>query len=315
MPRSSCATVSAQRVRSSASAVVSFEARSCFLLVSSMRSASCSFAARLCSYCERSSSRRLRTTASASCFSLSVSRAFSRNTCACSRRWRLGSTTLKTLAYLSSASTHMHIERHATEIFPTTSGVNCGLSTYFFSLPSTAVGMRLLSNPMRRLRKPLSPSTVLAVAQSGFSCSSTHTASITVMTISGGFVYTRISAMSDLSSESSAAIAASSAGRASSRSRWASAAITSHSLAWSRTTASSSSTTRLTASALSWSLASRTSSASVSLAFASSSGRSALSSSCIRNTTVFVSSSLPRPLRRRSRFVRSSSLFSSRMDV
>ncbi|TNN42891.1 hypothetical protein EYF80_046928 [Liparis tanakae] len=134
-----------------------------------------------------------------------------------------------------------------------------------------------------------------------------QTASMTVMTRSGGLVNTLISEMSALSRELRASLATFRAGRASSRSRWASAAMAWVSSAFTLARDSSSDTTLRTYGAERKRVASlgddtqTLSAASTSMDFCFSTGSRADSSTFMVSTSSLVSSSLVMPFFTRSR--------------
>mmetsp|Transcript_42578 Transcript_42578/g.108999 ORF Transcript_42578/g.108999 Transcript_42578/m.108999 type:complete len:337 (-) Transcript_42578:210-1220(-) len=316
-PTSSCiaspseSAVCCHRTPSSASALVSLPARSSRFFVmsaSSLRSfcSRCAVASCCCSC-----STLATTAASAPCFSCSASLASRRVASASRSLARLGSTTLATSWYTSIARAHMHRLLAALDCLATTSGVNCGSSEYFLSLRITASGMLSLSNSIRLRMKLESPSSFLAVSQSGFSCRRMHTASMVICTSGGGLANDLISTMSFLLRAESAVTAALSAGIALSRSRRASSAISLVAAAWLFTSASSASTTTLVFSASAWSRATCSSSTAVAALFSSSTGASLARSAFMPSTMPLVCLSFISPLSRRSRAVSISSRFSA----
>mmetsp|Transcript_7161 Transcript_7161/g.14905 ORF Transcript_7161/g.14905 Transcript_7161/m.14905 type:complete len:217 (-) Transcript_7161:118-768(-) len=113
-----------------------------------------------------------------------------------SRRSCLGATSLATWLYTFIAWTHMHMPAAATDTFLTLSGCMSGFSMYLVIFARVIADMLSLSKLDNSSMYVGLLRTFLADSQVGCSCSKIQTASITVCTISGGFVKPRISIMS-----------------------------------------------------------------------------------------------------------------------
>mmetsp|Transcript_19763 Transcript_19763/g.47142 ORF Transcript_19763/g.47142 Transcript_19763/m.47142 type:complete len:208 (-) Transcript_19763:494-1117(-) len=131
---------------------------------------------------------------------------FSSSAAFASLNWRLasatfaflGSTIFTTSAYTSIARHHMHSPLAALETLPTESAVNSGISMYFFSDFSLFGSMLSLSKVSSWSMKSDSPSSFLAVSQSGFLPKRMQHASIVVWTRAGGLEKDLTSVMSPL---------------------------------------------------------------------------------------------------------------------
>mmetsp|Transcript_18858 Transcript_18858/g.48375 ORF Transcript_18858/g.48375 Transcript_18858/m.48375 type:complete len:210 (-) Transcript_18858:700-1329(-) len=193
---------------------------------------------------------------------------------------------------------------------PTVSGLYSSFSMYFSSCFRIFGGMLSLSYVFSLSMNLPSARTFLAVSQSGFSASSTFTASMVIITSGGGLGKALTSLMSALLSESSDFSAFSSAGIAMSRSLWASAWTADTSAACLRTTASSPATLSLITSAFFDSSVTTGTSSSASLIFSTMNGASLVSSSWRLLTTPLASSILSTPVCRRRSCISFSSRFS-----
>mmetsp|Transcript_48472 Transcript_48472/g.115297 ORF Transcript_48472/g.115297 Transcript_48472/m.115297 type:complete len:215 (-) Transcript_48472:231-875(-) len=152
------------------------------------------------------------------------------------------------------ARTHMQRDFAAFETFSTSSGVNPGSSMYFFSCLIVFSLMLSLSKVSRSARNVDSPMSFLASSHVGLTPLRMHTPSSVNITMGGGFANDLISVMSFLLSDLSALSAESKAGRASSRSFWASSLMTEASSVIAVTFLASSSTFACTTAAASLSL-------------------------------------------------------------
>mmetsp|Transcript_19335 Transcript_19335/g.32389 ORF Transcript_19335/g.32389 Transcript_19335/m.32389 type:complete len:219 (+) Transcript_19335:5218-5874(+) len=127
------------------------------------------------------------------------------------------------------ASTHVQRAAAADDFVRTDSGVKSALLVYAFSLERTLAATLSLLKPLICARKFGSLIFFLAVAQSGLSVNKSITAFSTISTAGGGEAYAFTSEIEPLSSLSTSAMAASSAGSALPRSRSASSAMILHS--------------------------------------------------------------------------------------
>mmetsp|Transcript_38461 Transcript_38461/g.64677 ORF Transcript_38461/g.64677 Transcript_38461/m.64677 type:complete len:217 (-) Transcript_38461:3344-3994(-) len=213
---------------------------------------------------------------------------------------------------MSMAWVHMHMDLAAADCFATASGVNAGSCVYFSSFLITLSEIASLSKFSSRCMNCESDRTFLAVSQSVFSCSKVHTASMVVCTRGGGLGKDLISVMSALFRDASACTALFNAGRALSRSAWASSLMSLVSAACTFTVASSAPTRSFTVSAEALSAFTCTMSSAVALLFSSRMGCNFPRSMRILPIITFVSVSLDSPFSSRSRATPNSSRFSAR---